>query len=160
MFETHFSSPIGEIYLKSEDGESLSAVLVDIKPNKPIFNDNLPVFKKVKKMLMQYFDGQKVDFSSVKLSYKVSPFREAVWKELQKIPYGKTVTYGEIAKNIKEKFGKAKMSAQAVGTAVGKNLFPIIIPCHRVVGAKGLGGYSLGIDKKIKLLKIEGVIKK
>lgn len=85
-----------------------------------------------------------------------SEFRLAVWKELLKIPYGKTVTYGEIAQALGVERGFKKMSAQAVGGAVGHNKISLIVPCHRVVGTNGsLTGYAGGIDKKIKLLELE-----
>lgn len=84
-------------------------------------------------------------------------FRQEVWKLLCDIPYGETTTYGEIAKKVAVKMGKERMSAQAVGGAVGHNPISIIIPCHRVIGSNGkLTGYAGGIDKKIRLLDIEG----
>ena len=79
-----------------------------------------------------------------------------VWDILLKIPYGETISYGEIARQLAVKRGLSRMSAQAVGGAVGRNPIAIIIPCHRVVGADGsLTGYAGGLDKKIKLLKLE-----
>ena len=87
-----------------------------------------------------------------------SEFRQTVWQILCEIPYGKLTTYGDIAKKVAAKFGKERMSAQAVGGAVGHNAISIIIPCHRVVGASGsLTGYAGGIEKKIWLLQHEGV---
>ena len=87
-----------------------------------------------------------------------TPFQLSVWKILQQIPYGKTVTYGEIAKEIAREKGLSRMSAQAVGGAVGHNKISIIVPCHRVIGKDGsLTGYAGGIDKKMKLLDLEGV---
>lgn len=87
-----------------------------------------------------------------------SPFRLSVWKLLQQIPYGETVTYGELAKMIAGQRGLSRMSAQAVGGAVGHNEISIIIPCHRVVGSDGsLTGYAGGMDKKKWLLTLEGV---
>ena len=85
-----------------------------------------------------------------------SAFRQAVWGILLQIPYGKTVTYGDIAKRLAEKTGVERMSAQAVGGAVGHNEISVIIPCQRVVGTNGsLTGYAGGIDKKVKLLESE-----
>ena len=88
-----------------------------------------------------------------------TPFRKAVWDILLTIPYGETMTYGEIAKILAQNIGKEKMSAQAVGGAVGHNPVSIIVPCHRVVGADGsLTGYAGGIDRKKFLLELEGNI--
>ena len=85
-----------------------------------------------------------------------SSFRQAVWQILLQIPYGQTITYGEIARKIAETKNTSRMSAQAVGGAVGHNEISIIIPCHRVVGTNGsLTGYAGGIDKKISLLELE-----
>jgi methylated-DNA-[protein]-cysteine S-methyltransferase len=87
-----------------------------------------------------------------------TPFRKAVWEILLTIPFGKIMTYGDIAKLIAQKRGIAQMSAQAIGGAVGHNSIALIIPCHRVVGSKGnLTGYAGGLDKKVKLLRLEGV---
>ena len=85
-----------------------------------------------------------------------SAFQQAVWALLLQIPYGQTVTYGELARQLAEKQGRPRMSAQAVGGAVGHNKISIIIPCHRVVGTGGsLTGYAGGIDRKVKLLALE-----
>ena len=87
---------------------------------------------------------------------KTTPFRKAVWEILLTIPFGRTMTYGEIAARIAEQNGLSRMSAQAVGGAVGHNAVSLIIPCHRVVGANGsLTGYAGGIDRKVKLLSLE-----
>ena len=86
-----------------------------------------------------------------------SPFQLSVWEILRQIPYGKTTTYGEIAKRLAAKRGLSRMSAQAVGGAVGRNGISIIVPCHRVVGTNGsLTGYAGGVDKKVRLLQLEG----
>ena len=88
-----------------------------------------------------------------------SDFQQAVWELLLAVPYGKTVTYGELARAVAEKRGVAKMSAQAVGNAVGRNPVAVIVPCHRVLGKGGkLTGYNGGIDKKAALLKIEKLL--
>lgn len=120
-------------------------------------NKDLPIFKQTKEWLDIYFQGKNPDFVPP-VSYSSTPFRCSVWKLLQKIPYGKTVTYGEIAKIIAKENGVQRMSAQAVGQAVGHNPISIIIPCHRVVGSSGsLTGYGGGIEKKIALLKLENI---
>ena len=85
-----------------------------------------------------------------------SAFRQAVWEILLQIPYGKTTTYGAVARQLAEKQGGSRMSAQAVGGAVGHNEISILIPCHRVVGTNGsLTGYAGGMDKKMQLLELE-----
>ena len=108
-----------------------------------------------KRWLDLYFSGKNPDFLPP-LHPKGSAFQMTVWDILLEILYGETVSYGEIARKIAEKRGISRMSAQAVGGAVGRNPIAIIIPCHRVVGTDGsMTGYAGGIDKKIKLLELE-----
>lgn len=100
-----------------------------------------------------YIEGKLKEFQSdLDLSYG-TPFQTSVWKELLKIPYGNVITYAEVA----EKIGSPR-AARAVGNAVGANPIPIIVPCHRIVAANGLGGYSCGIHIKKRLLEIEGAL--
>ena len=118
----------------------------------------IPVLKKASGWLDKYFAGKRPEISELPLAPIGSAFRQDVWKILCEIPYGGVTTYGEIAKKMAAKMGRETMSAQAVGGAVGHNPISIIIPCHRVVGTnKSLTGYAGGIDKKIKLLELEGV---
>ena len=113
---------------------------------------------KAKKWLDRYFKGEKPQISELDLEPIGSDFAKNVWKLLCEIPYGEVTTYGEIAKKVAKIMNKSTMSAQAVGGAVGHNPISIIIPCHRVIGTNGsLTGYAGGIDKKIFLLKHEGV---
>ena len=113
------------------------------------------VFHMVKEWLDVYFSGRKPAFTPP-ISLKGTPFQETVWEILREIPYGKVVSYGEIARQIAEKRNIGRMSAQAVGGAVGRNPVAIIVPCHRVIGSDGsLTGYAGGLDKKEALLKIE-----
>ncbi|MDR3355351.1 MAG: methylated-DNA--[protein]-cysteine S-methyltransferase, partial [Synergistaceae bacterium] len=108
--------------------------------------------------LERYFAGKKPSASELPLAPIGGTFRQEVWGILRAIPHGKVVTYGGIAKMLAEKEGKASISAQAVGGAVGHNPIGIIIPCHRVVGANGsLTGYAGGIAAKARLLEHEGV---
>lgn len=163
-YSTYYSSPLGKILLAS-DGDSLiglwyegqkyyAATIKEEIADKP----ELSVFKITKKWLDRYFNGEKPDISELPLSPKGGEFRKAVWDILCKIPYGKTITYGEIAEIVAGKMGKERMSSQAIGGAVGHNPISIIIPCHRVVSKNGsLTGYAGGIDKKIKLLELEKV---
>lgn len=116
------------------------------------------VLSLAKLWLDRYFAGEKPDISELPLAPAGSAFRQEVWSLLREIPYGQTVTYGEIAKEIAARHGLEKMSAQAVGGAVGHNPIPIIIPCHRVVGSGGsLTGYAGGIEMKRRLLELEGI---
>ena len=131
----------------------------DIKSAESIENieKNISILTDTKCWLDIYFSGKEPGFVP---PFHVSgtPFQLRVWEILQKIPYAKTVAYGEIAKQIAKERGISRMSAQAVGGAVGSNKIGIIIPCHRVVGANGnLTGYAGGIEKKAALLKCEGV---
>lgn len=160
FFNNYYNSPIGNITMAS-DGESLCGLWFDgqkyfASTVKGETDDKtLPVFEQTKKWLDIYFLGNEPDFMP-KFSLNGSEFRKAVWDILLTIPYGSVMTYGEIAKIMAKQRGVAKMSAQAVGGAVGHNPVSIIVPCHRVVGTNGnLTGYAGGIDKKISLLKIE-----
>lgn len=115
-----------------------------------------PVFKEAIQWLDLYFSGRIPDFLPP-IHLIGSPFQLSVWEILQKIPYGTVTTYGEIAKKIAAERGLSHMSAQAVGGAVGHNPISVIVPCHRVVGTNGsLTGYAGGVEKKIKLLELEG----
>lgn len=116
-----------------------------------------PAVERTRQWLTVYFSGQEPDFMPP-LHVTGTPFQLSVWEILKKIPYGKTTTYGEIAKEIAAQRGLPRMSAQAVGGAVGHNKISILIPCHRVVGAGGnLTGYAGGLDRKEKLLALEKV---
>ena len=158
----HYCSPIGNILLAADDmgltglwfeGQKYFALNLD----KVHEERELPVFEKAKQWLDVYFLGKEPDFT-VPLHFTGTDFQNDVWKILCAIPYGQTMTYGEIAKKIAAKKGLPSMSAQAVGGAVGHNEISIIVPCHRVVGKNGsLTGYAGGIDKKIKLLQLEKV---
>lgn len=157
-----YKSPIGEIVLLS-DTKYLNGLWIkgqknfDIAINNYEENENLEIFKQTAKWLDIFFEG-KDPKKELPLKFKGTPFQEEVWKVLTKIPYGKYITYGDIARKIAKSRGLNKMSAQAVGGAVGSNPISIIIPCHRVIGKDGnLVGYAGGLDLKIKLLKIENI---
>ena len=118
-----------------------------------------PVLHDTCRWLDIYFTARQPDFTPKFRIDKLTPFRKEVSEMMRKIPFGKTLTYGEIASQIAKKQGIAKMSAQAVGGAVGWNPICIIIPCHRVIGAHGnLTGYGGGMHNKIALLKLESVL--
>ena len=114
----------------------------------------MPVLGDVCRWLDVYFSGREPDFTP-KLHLIGSDFRQAVWALLRKIPYGQTTTYGALAGQLAEQSGK-RVSAQAVGGAVGHNPVSLIVPCHRVVGSGGsLTGYAGGVEKKMRLLTLE-----
>ena len=114
-----------------------------------------PPLTQARRWLDVYFSGEEPKFTPA-LHPTGSTFRQAVWRILLQIPYGQTITYREIARQMSEIQNTPHMSAQAAGGAVGHNEISIIIPCHRVVGTNGsLTGYAGGIDKKIALLKLE-----
>ena len=161
MYYKKISSPLGEITLRS-NGQSLTGLwFADDKHygDKDIQNAQnaeLPIFVLAEKWLAEYFAGCEPKVN-VPLQFTGSDFQESVWKILQKIPYGSLITYGDIACEIAAQRGLARMSAQAVGGAVGHNPISIIIPCHRVTGTNGsLTGYAGGIDRKVRLLELEG----
>lgn len=115
------------------------------------------VFRLVRQWLDDYFSGKKPDIADLPLNPGGSEFRQRVWKTLCGIPYGKTMTYGEIAAKLARETGQSNVSARAVGGAVGHNPIAILIPCHRVVGESGhLTGYAGGLENKIRLLQLEG----
>lgn len=161
MYYTFYTSPIGKIKLIS-DGVYLNYLLFEkdkdnITSKESLKKDNLEIFKNTKSWLDDYFSKKNPSLDKLKLSPNGSSFRKEVWKLLLDIDYGKVVTYKEITKKI-EKLLNKRMSAQAVGGAIGSNPIPIIIPCHRVVGSnKSLTGYSGGIDIKIRLLQLENI---
>ena len=156
-YSTDYSSPLGEMLIVS-DGEAVCGIWFYGQKHFPSFDDlirrdDLAIFKAVKRWLDCYFNGEnpEIDF---RIKPEGSQFRLEVWKILREIPYGETLTYGEIARRI-----SPTMSAQAVGGAVGHNPISILIPCHRVLGSNGkLTGYAGGLDRKVELLKIEKII--
>lgn len=124
---------------------------------KPYIEADIPIFEQAKQWLNIYFSGYEPGMQ-IPLHLEGTDFQQEVWEILQEIPYGQTMTYGEIARKLTRRKGIARMSAQAVGGAVGHNPISIIVPCHRVVGTNGsLTGYAGGLDKKIRLLKLEKV---
>ena len=155
-FTRGYDSPLGPLTLVS-NGTALTELRLDGSKNITETQKILPIFRETVRWLDIYFSGKEPDFTPP-LNMRTGPFRREVWEIMLTIPYGKTMTYGEIAKEIARRHGLEKMSAQAVGGAVGHNAIPIIIPCHRVIGANGnLTGYGGGIERKIKLLALEGV---
>lgn len=160
QYTTHYSSPLGTILLAADEigltglwfeGQKYYANQLDPANEEK----NSPFHEQAKEWLAVYFSGKEPNFMPP-LHLTGTPFQLAVWELLRKIPYGKTVSYKEIAQNLAMQKNLPRMSAQAVGGAVGHNPISIIVPCHRVVSSNGsLTGYAGGIDKKIKLLTLE-----
>lgn len=155
---TYYSSPLGDMLLASKNNKLIGAWFEGQKHYSANINENViekedEILNKTVKWLDDYFKGNKPSINDLDIAPEGSDFRLKVWEILCEIPYGETVTYGEIAERIsKEK----RMSAQAVGGAVAHNPISIIIPCHRVIGADGkLTGYAGGIDRKRFLLNHE-----
>ncbi len=161
VYTCHYESQLGGILLAADeigltglwfDGQKYFARELPAERTEK----ETPILTETKRWLDIYFTGTEPDFLPP-LHPIGSTFRQEVWKLLLQIPYGKTVTYGELARQLAEKRGLPRMSAQAVGGAVGHNQISVLIPCHRVVGANGsLTGYAGGIQKKVKLLELEG----
>ena len=164
FYKTDCNSPVGVITLGFDGGNLVGLWMTgqkyfgDTVKGEMRPNDDLPVFQQTKAWLDRYFNREKPEISELPLAPAGGEFRQAVWRILCEIPYGQVMTYGKIAEKIARRRGLKRMSAQAVGGAVGHNPISLIIPCHRVVGVDGsLTGYSGGLDKKIKLLEFEGV---
>ena len=154
---THvYASPMGPILLAA-DGEGLVALdCLRDAPARDAPGTNAALRAAVR-WLDVYFSGRDPGFTPP-LHLSGTPFREAVWRLLLDIPYGGTTTYGALARALSARGGAARMAAQAVGGAVGKNPVAIIVPCHRVIGADGgLTGYAGGLDRKARLLALEGL---
>lgn len=161
FYVSRYDSYLGEITLAS-NGKELTGLWFDgqkrFAGNLPeeYEEKELPIFGQTKKWLDIYFSGKAPDFTPPVAMDGISPFRKRVWEIMLDIPYGQTRTYGQIAKQIESETGK-RVSAQAVGGAVGHNRVSIVIPCHRVIGSDGnLTGYSGGVVKKTALLIAEG----
>lgn len=159
-FIQYYDSPLGRILLAADEigltglwfeGQKYYAAQLPEAHTE----QETPILAEAKRWLDIYFTGKEPDFLPP-LHPIGSAFRQAVWEILLQIPYGQTMTYGEIARQMAAQKGLARMSAQAVGGAVGHNEISVIIPCHRVVGTNGsLTGYAGGIDKKMRLLELE-----
>lgn len=160
QYTSRYQSPMGKILLAADEtgltglwfeGQKYYALHLDREHTER----EVPLFAAARQWLDIYFAGKEPGFS-VPVHLIGTEFQKTVWKVLCSIPYGRTMTYGEIAAYIAAESGQARLSARAVGGAVGHNPVSIIVPCHRVVGADGsLTGYAGGIDRKEKLLRME-----
>ncbi len=160
QYTSKYKSPLGEILIAADEegliglwfvGQKYFALSLDKKNEEK----ETQILKDTKKWLDIYFSAKEPDFK-LPLHFIGTEFQNEVWRILCSIPYGKTMTYGEIADIIAKHRGIERMSAQAIGGAVEKNRISIIVPCHRVVGSNGsMTGYAGGINRKIELLKLE-----
>lgn len=158
-----YESPLGTMILTADE-EGLTRMYFKGAPDAPEgLEDQLPkaqdneFIQEGKHWLHGYFEGRHLGWRPP-LHLKGSEFQNQVWKVLLTIPYGKTVTYGDVAKEVAKERHLEKMSSRAVGGAVGSNPVALIVPCHRVVGASGsFTGYGGGLQRKVKLLELEGV---
>ncbi|KGF09491.1 6-O-methylguanine DNA methyltransferase [Clostridiales bacterium S5-A14a] len=163
LYIHHYQSPLGGITMSS-NGKALTGLWFDCQKQnscslkeEDLVDTTDHVLKETEKWLDTYFSGIAPNFMPP-IFFDGTKFQETVWNLLLSIPYGEIITYGEIADKIAKVRGLDRMSAQAVGSAVSHNRIALIIPCHRVIGKNGnLTGYAAGIDKKIELLKLEGV---
>ncbi len=153
----YYDSPLGRIILTADD-EGLTGLWFEDQKCSPKVSDsegNEKYISSAVKWLDEYFSG-KIPQEEVCIHLIGTDFQKEVWGILRMIPYGSTVTYGEISSKISEKRG-SRMSAQAVGQAVGRNPVAVIVPCHRVIGKDGsLTGYAGGMERKQRMLEIEG----
>ena len=158
QFYSRYESPFGEITIAADEEGIIGLWFKDQKYfgrglSKDAIEQETDVILEAKKWLDTYFAGKKPDFMP-KLHMVGTDFQLAVWKALQTIPYGSTISYGELAKQIKTRKGTA--SPRAVGSAVGHNPILLFVPCHRVIGKDGqLTGYAAGVERKKALLALE-----
>lgn len=148
----YYKSPIGNLIIMEEENAIIKLCFKEqeITNIKDIQEFETPLLKKAKKQLEEYFEGKRKKFD-LALRLNGTSFQNKVWKALLNIPYAKTCSYKDIAKNIGN-----ENTSRAVGNANNKNPLPIFIPCHRVIGSNGkLIGYAGGLDIKIKLLELE-----
>lgn len=158
----YYHSPIGKIGIASKENQLIGVWIegqthfLSTTQEEMQESNTTPILLKTRNWLERYFHHENPNISELEIALTGSVFRIAVWRILCTIPYGSTITYGQIADQLAHIKGIKKMSAQAVGSAVGHNPISIIIPCHRVIGSKGkIGGYAGGIEKKRYLLQLE-----
>jgi methylated-DNA-[protein]-cysteine S-methyltransferase len=151
-FTMPMDTPVGRLVLES-DGDVLIGIWLptQVRKAKGAGHDAPPVLKETVTQLEEYFAGERIDFD-VPTELDGTAFQQEVWQELTRIPYGTTISYGELARRV----GRPK-GPRAVGQANGRNPIPIIVPCHRVLASNGIGGYGGGLPMKRTLLAVEGV---
>lgn len=162
LYYTRYNSPLGEILLLASEDALMGLWLPGQRVDRELLDrasywNDAPMLVKGRFWLDRYFGGLRPVPEEIPLAPKGTPFRQRVWRRLCRIPYGSLETYGQIAREMAAQTG-GKMSAQAVGGAVGHNPIALIIPCHRVIGANGnLVGYGGGLALKKKILQHEGI---
>ncbi len=160
LYKSCYRSPLGTILLTADESGRLTGLRfgtneLALFADEACNENTLPVLKRTAQWLDLYFSGREPDFK-IPLHFTGTDFQQEVWQILCTIPYGKTLSYGDIAQRLAQKQGISRMSAQAVGGAVGRNPIAILVPCHRVIGADGsLTGYAAGLDRKKALLRLE-----
>jgi len=146
----YYETSIGRVGIESIDDKISGVYMNNYQPKIDIPIKETEIIKNAHNQLCEYLNGTRKDFN-LEYSYSSTPFRESVWRELEKIPYGDTKSYKDIATLLDN-----PKAYRAVGNANGKNPIAIFIPCHRVIAHNDkLGGYSLGLDLKVKLLELE-----
>ncbi len=162
IYTCSIDSPLGKINLAQQDDYLIGCLFDDARPGRYLINrtdivqQKTALLNQTEKWLDDYFAGLNPDPNLIPLKQYGTAFQKEVWEILSTIGYGQTMTYGQIARIMADRRDLEKMSAQAVGQAVGKNPLSIIVPCHRVVGVNGnLCGYNGGLERKIYLLELE-----
>ncbi|MGI5976110.1 MAG: methylated-DNA--[protein]-cysteine S-methyltransferase [Candidatus Limivicinus sp.] len=159
-YEEEYESPLGKLRLIGSADAILGLYPAGEGPKIPlseIYAGKSGILRAAAEWLDAYFAGERPDIGMLPLRPEGTEFQKLIWRLLCGIPCGKVTSYGQIAREAAEIMGRERMSAQAVGNAVGRNPISIIIPCHRVLGSKGeLTGYRWGPDMKLFLLKHEG----
>ena len=147
-----YESPIGRLVLECDGDVLIGVWLPNERRHARNDADDVPtVLKETASQLDEYFAGERTDFD-VRMELDGTDFQREVWSELTRIPYGETISYGELARRV----GRPS-APRAVGQANGRNPIPVIVPCHRVLASNGIGGYGGGLKVKRQLLAVEGV---
>ena len=155
---SHIDTPLGTMWLAAS-ARGLAGAWFEGQKHQPdvsrwLLAPENPHLQQASAELQAYFSGQRTSFQVPLAAAWGTPFQQAVWKALQRIRAGRTTSYGQLAAQLKR-----PMASRAVGAAVGKNPWSVIVPCHRVVGAQGaLTGYAGGLDRKVALLQLEGAL--
>jgi len=163
IYTAHYTSLLGEILLAEQDGKLIGLWLEGQKHGLSVLKGGFTaretaLLTQTRDWLDRYFAGARPGCDALPLAPEGNLFRQTVWQLLREIPYGQVVTYKAIAEETAQRLGKPRMSAQAIGGAIGHNPIAIVIPCHRVIGTTGsLTGYDGGIHLKQALLTHEGI---